>query len=121
MMKRFLLENIKPISLFILGILVICITFTYVQNYREDKLKEEIKKEKEKIQRLEKEAVFWKTKSEMFEKESKEFKDIVEKSKQNITTIINKYDEKRASVTSLNDDESIDFLSERLDKKGNSR
>ena len=57
----------------------------------------------------------------MYDTLSKSYKDIVEKSKQSITTIINKYDEKRSSIATLNDDESIKFLSDRLNQKNSSR
>ena len=116
-MKQFILNNFKPISLTLLIILVISFIVNLICNYRENKLLEEIKKEKGLIEKLKQESVFWKTKSEIYEKESKEYIDIIEKSKQNITTIINKYDEKRDSVHLLSDDESIQFLSERLNDK----
>lgn len=116
-MKQFILNNFKPILLILLVVVLLFFVLNLVEKYREDKLLEEIKKEKQLIEKLKQESVFWKTKSEIYEKESKEYIDIIQKSKQNITTIINKYDEKRDSIHLLSDDESIQFLSERLNDK----
>ena len=120
-MKEFILKNIKPILLVLSIIVGIYLIYRGIDMYTEDRIEKRIKEEKAKIEVLKQEAIFWKTKSEMFENESKTYKDIVEKSKQNITTIINKYDEKRTSVSTLNDDESIKFLSDRLNQKSNSK
>jgi hypothetical protein len=116
-MKKFILNNFKTL-LIILSILIgLYFIYMTIDNYVQNRIEDRIKEEGVKIEKLKQDAVYWKTKSEMFEKESKSFKEIVEKSKQNITTIINKYDEKRSSIHDLNDDESIKFLSERLNKK----
>lgn len=120
-MKEFILKNIKPILLVLSIIVGIYLIYRGIDMYTENRIEKRIKEEKAKIEVLKQEAIFWKTKSEMFENESKTYKDIVEKSKQNITTIINKYDEKRTSVSTLNDDESIKFLSDRLNQKSNSK
>lgn len=120
-MKNFILKNIRPILLIISIILGIYFIYRSVDMYTENRIEKRIKEEKAKIETLKQEAVYWKTKSEMFENESKTYKEIIEKSKQNITTIINKYNEKRTSISTLSDDESIQFLSDRLNQKGGSR
>lgn len=120
-MKELMIKNSKIILGVLIIILSLYIIFNLIFQYKENKLKEEIRKEKEKIEILKQESVFWRTKSELFEKESKKYKEIVEKTKQNITTVINNYNEKRDSINNLNDDESIKFLSEKLNKKGNGK
>ena len=120
-MKNFILKHIKPISIVVGIILISYLIYLGVDMYTQNKINERINEEKKKIEKFEKESIYWKTKSEMAEKESKDLKDIVEKSKQNITTIINKYDEKRNTTNNLSDDESIKYLSDRLNKKDSSK
>lgn len=120
-MKDLILKNSKIILGVLIILLSLYIIFNLIFQYKENNLKEEIREQKGKIEILKQESVFWRTKSELFEKESKKYKEIVEKSKQNITTVINNYNEKRDSINSLNDDESIKFLSEKLNQKGNGK
>lgn len=120
-MKNFVVKNIKPILLILSIIVGVYIIYSVFDTYSENRIEKRIKEERAKIEILKQEAVFWKTKSEMFENESRNYKQIVENSKQNITNIVNKYDEERTSVTSLNDDESIKFLAKRLNQKSNSK
>ena len=120
-MKNFILKNIKPIIVILSIIVGLYFIYLGINKYTDSKIEQRIKEEKIKIETLKQEAVYWRTKSEMFENESKSYKEIIENSKQNITTIINKYDEKRASVHTLNDDESIKFLSDRLNQKGSGK
>jgi hypothetical protein len=120
-MKKFILDNFKTILILLSIIIGLYFIYVVFDTYTENKIEKRIKEEGIKIEKLKQEAIYWKTKSEMFEKESKSFKEIIEKSKQNITTIINKYDEKRNSIRDLNDDESIKFLSERLNKEDNTK
>lgn len=120
-MKNFILKNIKTILLILSIIIGVYLIYRGIDIYSESRIEKRIKEEKAKIEILKQEAIHWKTKSEMFENESKTYKEIIEKSKQSITTIINKYDEKRTSVNTLNDDESIKFLADRLDQKSSNR
>lgn len=120
-MKDFIIKNIRTILIIVTIMGGIYLIYRGIDIYSENRIEKRIKEEKAKIESLKQEAIYWKTKSEMFENESKTYKEIVEKSKQSITTIINKYDEKRTSVSTLNDDESIKFLSDRLNQKGSSR
>lgn len=120
-MKDFVIINFKYILIFLSILIGSYFIYSIINNFTENRIEGRIKEEKNKIESLKRDVVYWKTKSEMFENESKNYKLIVEKSKQNITTIINKYDEKRVSVRDLDIDESIKFLSKRLNQKNNSK
>lgn len=120
-MKDLISKNIKKIGVVLAILIVIYFIYQSITLYTENKIEKRINEEKQKIETLKQEAVYWKAKSEVFENESKSYKDIVEKSKQSITTIINKYDEKRSSIATLSDDESIKFLADRLNQKNSSR
>lgn len=116
-MREFFLVNFKYILLTILTLIILFSAYKVFNLYAENRINERISKERERINELKIKSIYWELKSKMFEQESKNYKEIIEKSKQNITNIINKYDEKRNTVSSLNDDKSIEFLSERLNKK----
>jgi uncharacterized protein (DUF2164 family) len=120
-MKKFFLDNFKYIIFFISFLILIYIIYSLVNGYLENKIEEKIKDKKEQIVKLEKDVIYWRLKSERLETESKDLRTIIEKSKQNITTIINKYDEKRSDIDKLNDDESIKFLSNKLGQKDSNR
>ncbi len=120
-MKDLIKKYIKPIGIIIGVIILGYLIYLGIDTYTQNKIEKRIDEEKKKIEKFEKESIYWRVKSEMAEKESKDLKDIVEKSKQNITTIINKYDEKRNSTNHLSNDESIKYLSDRLNKKDSSK